>query len=443
LFEVGIKSRPQQMPPTEFESRDHAAEDADARSVKHKGVFWGTRARLLRMRRKLERVTRKADPSLVEPKANAEPILTVTFAFELPWSLRIADVAFLVSEPGDGWPGWSADAMGALAGMPPLPQGRQPRYRAEMNQSRVCGSRPLAAAECSFPQWQGFPARDTDPNEEVKVLRSAVLLSIYCKAMDTPFADEEPQNAIIEWLSRRLDEALEFLNRYMVILGALDDEWHISSISRIDLQRRIPWELSIEPAPEGWHDPSGTLDAHVLWRDDLPEQRPLDEVMAAVELIHSYRAGKVPFFDWIELYQAAEHHLGSGRNSQAVIFSTTAVEVLVNTLFRVVWALLEKDEAELPGVLECGFKNQLKAHLPRLLNTKLDLSDTGSPPGRWHQDCYLLRNDIVHKGRKPSSPEAMDAKLATRAFADWIGANLMPDPRTDWIKAFLQAPKRS
>jgi hypothetical protein len=37
----------------------------------------------------------------------------------------------------------------------------------------------------------------------------------------------------------------------------------------------------------------------------------------------------------------------------------------------------------------------------------------------------------------------MDAKLATRAFAGWIGGNLKPDPRTDWIKAFLQAPKRS
>jgi hypothetical protein len=36
----------------------------------------------------------------------------------------------------------------------------------------------------------------------------------------------------------------------------------------------------------------------------------------------------------------------------------------------------------------------------------------------------------------------MEAKLATRAFAGWIGAKLKPDPRTDWIKEFLQAPKR-
>jgi hypothetical protein len=388
-------------------------------------------------------VTRKADPDLIEPEADAEPALAVTFAFELPWPLRIADVVFLVSDSGEEWPGWSPDAMGALAGMPPLPQGRQPRYRAELNQARVPGARPLAAAESSFPEWQGFPARDEDPNPEAKELRSAVLLSIYCRAQEMPLTGEEAQEDIIEWLSRRLDEALEFLNRYLVILGGLNDEWHISSISRIDLQRSIPWELSMKPAPNRWQDQSGTLDAHATWRDDLPEERPHEEVMAAVELIHRYRAGEVPFFDWIELYQAAEHHLGSGRNSQAVIFSTTAVEVLINTLFRVTWGLLEKDEDKLPGVLECGFKNQLKVHLPQLLDEGLDLSATESPPGRWHRDCYVLRNDIVHKGRKPSTPEAMDAKLSTRAFAGWIGANLKPDPRTDWIKAFLQAPKRS
>jgi hypothetical protein len=391
----------------------------------------------------IERVTRKADPDLIEPEADAEPILTVTFALELPWSLRIADIAFLVSDSSEGWPGWGPDAMGDLAGMPPLPHGRQPRYRAELSQATVSGARPLAAVESSFPDWQGFPARNEDPNEEPRELRSAVLLSIYCKVSETPLIEEEPQEDIIEWLSRRLDEALEFLNRYIVILGALNDEWHISSVSRIDLQRRIPWELSMNPAPQGWHDPSGTVDAHVHWRDDLPEERPQEEVMAAVELIHRYRAGEIPFFDWIELYQAAEHHLGSGRNAQAVIFSTTAIEVLINSLFRVTWALLEKDEAKLPGVLECGFKNQLNAHLPRLLEDRLDLRDPELPPGRWHRDCYLLRNNIVHKGRKPSAPEAMNAKLATRAFAGWIGANLKPDPRTDWIKTFLQAPKRS
>lgn len=391
----------------------------------------------------MEPVTRKADPDLIEPKADAEPILTVTFAFELPWSLRIGDISFLVSESSEEWSGWSPDAMGAIAEMPPLPQGRQPRYRVEIGQAKVCTGRPLAAAEQSFPQWQGFPSRAEDQDEEAEKLRTAVLLSIYCRALETPLVEDEPEEDTIEWLSRRLDEALAFLNRYLVILGALNDEWHISSISRVDLQRWIPWQLSMKPAPETWQDPSGLLDAHVNWREDLPEERPEQEIMAAVELIHRYNAGEVPFFDWVELYQAAEHHLGSGRNSQAVIFATTAVEVLVNTLFRVVWVLLEKDETRLSGVLECGFKNQLTAHLPRLLDSDLDLSNTESPPGRWHRDCYDLRNDIVHKGRKPSSPEAMDAKLATRAFAGWIGANLKPDPRTDWIKAFLQAPKRS
>jgi hypothetical protein len=387
----------------------------------------------------MKRVYRKPDPQLSEPDADAEPILTLTFAFELPWCLRIPGAAFLISGSGEGWPGWSPDAMGALAGMPPLPNGLQPLYRIEIAEANVSGPIPLEAAERAFPDWQGFPKEKVDPGK-AEQLRSAVLVSIYSPALKTPVAENHED--LVHWLSRRLDDSLALLNQYLVILAALNDEWHISSLSRIDIQRQVPWHIDLTPVADDWTAVSGSLDAHVSLRDDLPAERPEQELLAAAELIHRYRRGQEPFFDWIELYQAAEHHLGSGRHSQAVIFSTTATEILINTLFRVAWAVLEFDEQRLPGVLECGFKNQLTVHLPRLLDEELDLGDVEMPPGRWYRDCYELRNQIVHKGLKPSAPQAMDAKLATRAFAGWIGASLTLDPRMVWVKEFLQAPRR-
>jgi hypothetical protein len=382
-----------------------------------------------------------------DPDPDAEPILTITFLLELPHCIRVADAVFLVSDRGEGWPGWSPDAMGHMADMAPLPEGVEPRYRIALNQARVEGRIPLGAAELAFPDWDGAASYSDQAQPEAErrqELRSSALVSIYTRLVETPF-DKEGEHETIEWLSRRYDEALAVLNQYLVILAALNDEWHISSISRIELPRVAPWKLNLRPTPDGWAESSGTLDAHSSFRDDLPDERPEEELMAAVEIIHQYRAGRVPFFDWIELYQSAEHHLGSGRNAQSVISASTATEVLINTLFRVLWDAKELDPENLEGVLECGFKNQLTVHLPKFLDQGLDLDDEDSPVGSWHRDCYLLRNRIVHEGHKPTSGEAFDSKVATGEFARWIGAALEGDPRLAGVKSFLQArpPSRS
>lgn len=274
-------------------------------------------------------------------------------------------------------------------------------------------------------------------------LRSVVQITIYDLTSETPLgqgeADAESfQHEIAEWLSRRLDEALLFLNQYLVILGGMRDEWHISSLSRIDLPRDTPWKLSIFPTPEGWISPSGTVDVHATLRDDLPEQRTEQEIISAVDVVHEARSGRAPFFQFVELYQASEHHLGSGRHDQSVIAACTATEVFINTLFRALWVCLQRDPDKLRGVLMAPFRNQLTELLPKFLDGNLDLDDKSSPPGRWYNDCYLLRNRVVHEGQKATAGEAYDSKVATGDFVRWIGKTLSPDPRTDWIKAVSQ-----
>lgn len=387
------------------------------------------------------------DPERIDPGPEAEPIAALSFLLELPHCLRIDNLVFLVSDRGGGWAGWNPHAIGHMAGFDrAVPEDDlKPRFRVHIRQTRIDGWVPLHAAEQAFPGWDRVerPERSSDVTSKGKdELRSVIEITTYESAEQTPLGSGESdearfKHAVIEWLSRRLDETLSFLNQYLVILAGMRDEWHTSALSRIDLPRDVPWKLMILPTPAGWTGPSGTLDVHATIRDDLPEQRTAEEITYAIEAVHQARRGQAPFFQFIELYQAAEHHLGSGRHNQSVIAACTATEVLVNTLFRVLWICLERDLAKLEGILNAPFRNQLTDLLPKFLVGTVDLSDEETPPGRWYGECYKVRNRIVHEGEKATAGEAYDSKVATGDFARWISKELVSDPRTDWIKRFL------
>jgi hypothetical protein len=362
--------------------------------------------------------------------------MTVTFGLELPFSLRVPELQFVHSRRGPGWQGWGPDEIAHLIDLEAkIPDGFEPHFRIALAQAAVSVPAPLTAARLAFPDWDGFERSGKGGTVEVE--RTTALVSVYSRALDSPFAEGD-DDAIGEWFSRRFDDVLGLLNDYLVVLAAVDDEWHISRISRADLPRMAPYRMEIWPAGDGARGVTSALDVHATIRDDLPVEREAEEVTTAVHLIHAYREGRAPFFDWSQHMQAAEHHLGSGRYEQTVIAAATATEVMVNTFLREMWEALELDPGRLAGVLGCPFRNQLVDHLPKFLAEPVDLDDVGRPPGRWFRDCYLLRNRAVHEGYRPSSAEAMDATTATRAFAAWIGGSLKDDERTAQIKLILQ-----
>ena len=386
------------------------------------------------------------DLERIDPGPEAELIAALTFLLELPHCLRIDEAIFLVSDRGGSWAGWNPHAIGYAAGFErAAPEDDlRPRFKVHIKQTRIDGWVPLLAAEKAFSGWEEVerPRRPVGPTSRGKSeLRSVIEITTYEPADQTPLgSDADDQDRLlhdtVEWLSRRLDEALSFLNQYLVILAGMRDEWHTSALSRSDLPRDTPWKLTILPKPDDWTGPSGTLDVHATIRDDLPAERSAEEIAFAIEAVHQARRGQAPFFQFVELYQAAEHHLGSGRHDQSVIAACTATEVLVNTLFRVLWACLEREPAKLEGVLSAPFKNQLTDLLPKyVVRASVDLEDTETPPGRWHAECYKLRNGIVHEGKKAGAGEAYDAKVATGDFARWIGQELQDDPRSEWIKS--------
>jgi hypothetical protein len=382
---------------------------------------------------------RQPDPSRLFPDEDAEPILTVTFALELPFSLRVPETQFVHSRRGPGWDGWGADEIGHLIELDAkIPDGFEPHLRIALKQTTVTVPAPLTAARIAFCDWPGFDQARDDDGGEAEVQRTTALVSVYSRMMDAPFGGDEEDEEAKGWFSRRFDEALVFLNDYLVILADVHREWHISRISRADLPRMAPYRVEVRPLAGGTKGFSSTLDVHATVRDDLPDEREPEELALAVHLVQAYREGSAPFFEWSQYLQESEHHLGSGRYEQAVIAAATAMEVLLNVFFREIWEAFSLEPERLAGVFSCGFKNQLSDHLAKFLVEPVDLRDEELPPGRWRRDCYLVRNRAVHEGYRPSSAEAMDATLATRSFASWIGASMKDDARTDKIKWILQ-----
>jgi hypothetical protein len=375
--------------------------------------------------------------------SDAEQVWTISFLLELPYSIRIEDARFLVSADAEAWEGWSQEAMGALAGMPRLPDGVRPTHSIEIKQAEVLTGAPHQAGRKTFHTWaaatkekRGFGPGNEEP-ETTSELRSVVRVSMFYSA---DVVLEEVGDEMLEWTARRFDDAIELTNQYLVVLAAMHDEWHISSLSRTDLPRELPYTLRLDPGPpDGPYEVNGSMDIYTWFKDDVPPVRPMEEVQAAATIVRETHLGRIPFFNWIELYQAAEHHLGSGRYMQSVISATTGIEVLINTIFRVAGAVGAWNSQETSKALSAPFRQQLEHHLPKLLNEQLELGDADLPPGRWHQLCYGLRNNVVHEGKKPTPAEGLDAKLATGEFARWIGAAMVDDARLAWVKEFLQA----
>lgn len=65
--------------------------------------------------------------------------------------------------------------------------------------------------------------------------------------------------------------------------------------------------------------PLGVVVGRYRLGPDLPDLRSQQEVLNAVNVVHEARSGTAPFFQFLEPYQASEHHLGSGRHDQSVI----------------------------------------------------------------------------------------------------------------------------
>ena len=76
-------------------------------------------------------------------------------------------------------------------------------------------------------------------------------------------------------------------------------------------------------------------------------------------------------------------------------------------------------EEKVNELLDAGLKNLLRDHLPKAKGEQFIGTDTHD---RWEQNLYVLRNDVVHKGRQVQPDEAKRALESGEDALIWLGA---------------------
>jgi hypothetical protein len=79
-------------------------------------------------------------------------------------------------------------------------------------------------------------------------------------------------------------------------------------------------------------------------------------------------------------------------------------------------------------VLDGPFASRVKDHFAPLLGFQRDPVTSSDPLGDWWQQCYLLRNNVVHRGHQPTFVEVDRAFGVAHALHNEVGKRLSSDP---------------
>jgi hypothetical protein len=155
---------------------------------------------------------------------------------------------------------------------------------------------------------------------------------------------------------------------------------------------------------------------------------PLDPNDALNELIGIYRQLDIhPFFNSAEWFRRAEYaRRYSGENVDVVV----SLQVSMESMLYATWTLLLVDQgktsAEIVDTLnsDTRYRSLLVSVLPSLLGGRWDINAVETPVGKYWHRLYLMRNRVVHRGHRPSWPEAEAAYEAYVELREFINERL-------------------
>lgn len=276
------------------------------------------------------------------------------------------------------------------------------------------------------------------------VLVPRTMVEMVC-ALPHPLPTETRLEALPEILDRLLYDLNLFLRAYIITHRDLD----VFPLTKNALPLSMFFRI-VDPIK--WHQPE---DGMLVLHKNLPALvKPLldipsrDEVARRAILLQS---GANPFFLSQETAAAAFRWLRDGWDRDAVVNAQTSVETLVGALTIQLEVAKGKsiEQATTPYTAKAtrSFLSAIR-NLQHFIGGSWDLSRASTPPGAWHESCYLLRNRIVHAGDAPSHEEARAACRSAEDLRVYI-AQLLAEKRSyhkiyerlresgveDWAKA--------
>jgi hypothetical protein len=401
----------------------------------------------LRWRRHFRRVS-ALDASEISPSftiPDGAEVLVVTHILELPLDLGLPENRKVVISDArtDIFQSWSPEEIARLLELPrPLTAGTFPAVRFNFRRRYLPERAELFAAFEAFSDWI-LPYAPKEARCTQELLRqgyrkgswgwiTAVGVTTFLPVSEWPTDRvEQARTAGIE-----LDKAIAFLNEFLISLSLTRSEPVIHPIGRGDLPSLCPVILETVPMPSGIRNATAypyqihQIDRHRHGERDTSDELSLAE-QSAFELFFSSHLKGEPFFPFYELMQSAIGSYNEGRFRLSVTSVGTAFEVLILTVIREASPLHGDSSIKTDGMLQCGLKNQLNDHVPRLASCKVDLADPVNAFGKWNLDGYVTRNNVVHKGILPTREQAKSALEEVNEVASIIRSGLLSHTHTN------------
>lgn len=250
---------------------------------------------------------------------------------------------------------------------------------------------------------------------------SVVAVTAFMPSRQMPEPDKE-------WVDLRIAIALDVLNEFLIALGVQARDARVGPITRSDLPPAVPMIIEEQPVPDGQRvGAHHVFNLHPWMPSGGTTTRDPDLLMAAATLFRAAREGTTAWFPVLELGHLARRDAVAGRFAASIVSAATSIEILLSTVVREVGPIRGWDDGRISGALESGFKNIATVHVPKLLGISVDIDDVTTAWGRWWQAGYLIRNEVVHAGRRPTDAQAQEAVWSAMELIAEVGRLIEAD----------------
>lgn len=138
-------------------------------------------------------------------------------------------------------------------------------------------------------------------------------------------------------------------------------------------------------------------------------------------------------------FRKGERFLFNYDFNSSIVNNQTGFEVFIVLFVKKYYEITKiKNETQIINVLESGFKNIFKDHfLKTLYNISSDLNEEIEEISKYYlEECYNLRNEIVHAGKVYSEKEAKQFKDCVSDFIYIINQKLKKEKNDEFAKWF-------
>lgn len=164
------------------------------------------------------------------------------------------------------------------------------------------------------------------------------------------------------------------------------------------------------------------------------KRKEIDDVMNNFYSIKNHPLKQATLF-----FRKGERFFFNYDFNSSIVNNQTGFEVFIFLFVKKYYEITKiKNETQIINVLESGFKNIFKDHfLKTLYNISSDLNEEIEEISKYYlEECYNLRNEIVHAGKVYSEKEAQQFKDCVNDFIYIVNQKLKKEKNNQFSKWF-------